>query len=332
MHFKRAYMYDSLDSQILRGLEFLKGIRLISTKHMANLYWFCLSVESGSFSAASIKAKTSAPTVSRAVAHLEAQLNEKLLHRDAKNFQLTNAGEEVYKKFSQLFSALDEQWVSLSNSQGELTGDIHISCPEPFADFFLQTLAIEFMRLHPRVNIHIHFASDAENFIDDQIDLAITTMPATAPHLVQKHLFESELALAASPDYLLDFSAPTNAKELVSHQLLAGNNFPSWPLKENGVLVNVPIKPKYSINSLRLNIQAAIAGAGICLMPKIALTQFCENNKLVAVLPEVECPKGMAYIVWTDRKMISSRVIAFRDLILECMRGDGSQLWTNMFK
>lgn len=313
-------------------ISLLKGITLISTKHMVNLYWFCLSVECGGFSAAGIKAKTSAPTVSRSVAHLEAQLNEKLLHRNAKNFQLTNAGEEVYKKFSGLFYALDEQWISLSNSQGELTGDIHISCPEPFADFFLQRLAIEFMRLHPQVNIHVHFASDAESFIDDQIDLAITTIPATASHLVQKHLFETELALAASPDYLHDFGTPSSVKELVSHQLLAGNNFPSWPLIENGVLFNIPIKSKYSISSLRLNIQAAVAGAGICLMPRIALMQLCEKNKLMAVLPKIECPKGMAYIVWTDRKMISSRVIAFRDLILARMCGDASQLWTDMFK
>ena len=299
---------------------------------MTNLYWFCLSIECGGFAAASIKAKTSAPTVSRAVAHLEAQLNEKLLHRDAKNFRLTNTGEEVYSKFSGVFAQLDEQWLSLSNSQGELTGDIHISCPEPFADFFLQPLAIEFMKVHPQVNIFVHFASDAANFIDEQMDLAIVTLPATAANLIQKRLFEAELALAASPDYLKQHQAPVSVEELLNHRLLAGNNFPYWALKEGGKSFKLPIKPKYAINSLRLNIQAAIAGAGICLLPKTALERLTEKNKLVPVLPSVECPKGTAYLVWTDRKMIASRVVAFRDAIFAKMNKGAENLWGAMFK
>jgi len=304
---------------------------MINTKHMTNLYWFCLSVECGGFTAASVKAKTSAPTVSRSVAHLEEQLNEKLLHRDAKNFQLTNTGEEVYKKFANIFAALGEQWTSLSNSQGELTGDIHISCPEPFADFFLQSLAIEFMNMHPKVNIHVHFASDTDSFIDEKIDLAIATMPATASHLVQRRLFESELVLAASPSYLEHYGELKNANELLSHNLLAGNNLPYWSLKEAGEVVKIPVNPKYSINSLRLNIQAAVAGVGICLMPKEALNRLTHLNKLKPVLPDVECPTGTVYIVWTDRKMISSRVVTFRDLIFERMSSDPSKLWDNMF-
>lgn len=305
---------------------------MINTKQMNNLYWFCLSVESGGFAAASIKAKTSAPTVSRSVAHLEEQLNEKLLHRNAKNFRLTNAGEEVYKKFSHVFAQLDEQWLSLSNSQGELTGDIHISCPEPFADFFLQPLAIEFMKQHPYVNIFVHFASDAENFIDEQIDLAIVTMPATSPNLVQKKLFEAKLALAAAPEYLRHHPAPDSAEALLDHQLLAGNKFPYWHLKEEGKTIKIPVKPKYAINSLRLNIQAAIDGAGICLLPKVALKRLAEDNKLTPILPQVECPTGTAYIVWTDRKMISSRVVTFRDEIFNNMNKGAENLWGAMFQ
>ncbi|ANB24220.1 LysR family transcriptional regulator [Alteromonas stellipolaris] len=304
---------------------------MISTKNMTNLYWFCLSVECGGFAAASVKANTSAPTVSRSVANLEVQLSEKLLHRDSKKFQLTNAGEEIYNKFSDLFRGLDQQWLSLSNAQGELTGEIHISCPEPFADFFLQKLALEFMTQHPHVNIHVHFASDAESFISEQIDLAIVTMPATDSHLVQRKLFETELALAASKNYLNQRGQPETARDLLKHDVLAGNNFPFWLLREGTETIKVPIKPKYSVNSLRLNIQAAIDGAGICLMPKVALEHLAALDKLEPILTEVECPKGSAYLVWTDRKMIASRVVAFRDLIFDRMSHNAESLWRNMF-
>jgi hypothetical protein len=66
-------------------------------------------------------------------------------------------------------------------------------------------------------------------------------------------------------------------------------------------------------------------------MPDVTLNKLTQLNKLTLLLPNVECPTGKAYIVWTDRKMISSRVIAFRDLILERMNGDANKLWGNMF-
>lgn len=299
-------------------------------KNLNDLYWFCLSVQCGGFSAASIKAKTSAPTVSRAVSRLEEQLNEKLLHRNAKNFHLTNTGEEVYKNFAHVFSMLDEEWLNLANNQGTLTGDIHVSCPEPFADFYLQRLAIDFMALHPEVNIHVHFATDANDFIDNQIDLAVVTVPATASHLVQKRLFETELILAAAPSYLAQNGRPEHVNELVNHHLLASNTLPFWTFKQQGETIKVPVKPKYSINSLRLKIQAAIAGAGICLVPKPAFKQLISSGKLVAIIPDAQCSMGNSYMVWTDRKMISSRVTAFRDLIFDSISSGTETLWNDM--
>lgn len=287
----------------------------MNSKELCNLYWFCQSVECGGFAPASLKVNASAPTLSRAVSQLEEQVGEKLLHRHAKLFQLTNTGEEYYKRFSGLLKQLDEQWLQLSNSQATLTGDIYISCPEPFADFFLQQLAIEFMQEHPDVNIHIVFSSDTENYFDEHIDLAVVTTPTTIPTLIQKPLFESELALAASPEYLAQRGMPTDIESLLDHSLLAGNTMPYWELKLDGKTTKLPLAPKYSVNSLRLMVKAAKAGIGVGLIPKETLTNLQITNELMPVLPEVECPTGKAYLVWTDRTLIASRVVAFRERI-----------------
>ncbi|WP_375749169.1 LysR family transcriptional regulator [Vibrio sp. HN007] len=301
----------------------------MKAKDISNLYWFCQSVECGGFAAASLKTKVSAPTLSRAVAQLEEQLSEKLVHRNAKQFQLTTAGEEYYLRFSSIFNQLDEEWIQLSNNQPELTGDIHISCPEPFADYFLQQLAIEFMQDNPRVNIHINFASDTDRFFDDQIDLAVVTTPAQASHLVQRQLFKSQLALAASPAYLAKHGTPESPEQLLDHHLLAGNTMPYWELKQDNETFRLPIsKPKYSVNSLRLTIQAAKTGLGVCLMPLEALKLFEQSEELVQILPDVKCPSGNAYIVWSDRVLISARVAAFRDMIYSRMNNPDEFLTT----
>ncbi|WP_240695223.1 LysR family transcriptional regulator [Corallincola luteus] len=284
---------------------------------MSNLYWFCQAVGFGGFAAASHHVGASAPTLSRAVSQLEQQVGEKLIHRNAKQFQLTTAGEEYYQRFAGLFMALQEQWGQRSNVQPTYSGDVHVSCPEPFADYFLQGLAIDFMAQHPQVRIYIHFASDTEHFFDEHIDLAIVTRATEAPHLVQKRLFSSETALAASPSYLASHGSPASVEELLNHDLLAGNTQQSWLFNQAGESIRIPLKPKYFVNSLRLSIQAACDGVGICLMPKDNLHALQSQGLLTQVLAEVECPAGVAYMVWADRKLIPARVAAFRDLIFD---------------
>ncbi|WP_264875581.1 LysR family transcriptional regulator [Vibrio agarivorans] len=289
----------------------------MKAKDISNLYLFCQSVECGGFAAASLKTHVSAPTLSRAVASLEDKLGEKLVHRNAKHFQLTTAGDEYYQRFASLFMQLNEQWTQLSNSQPVLTGEIRISCPEPFADNFLQKMAIEFMEVHPEVSVSVQFSAGTERFFDEQIDLAIVTSPPHASHLIQRQLFESPLMMAASPAYIEKHGQPKCAEDLVNHPLLSGNNLPYWELKEEGKPIRIPYRPKYSVSSLRLNIDATVEGAGICMMPRAAFDKRAERGELIEVLPEVKCPTGKAFLVWADRKLIATRVVAFRDMIFE---------------
>ncbi|MCK6265786.1 LysR family transcriptional regulator [Vibrio sp. ZSDE26] len=289
----------------------------MKAKDISNLYLFCQSVESGGFAAASLVTHVSAPTLSRAVSHLEEHVGEKLVHRNAKQFQLTTSGEEYYQRFAPIFGQLSEQWLELSNTQATLTGDIRISCPEPFADFFVQELAIEFMKQHPEVNISIHFLADTEHFVDKQIDLAIVTTPTRAEHLIQRNLLKSQLVLAASPQYIKQHGKPSRVEDLLNHKLLSSNKMTQWEFKQDGQWIKIPPSPRYSVISVRLIIQAALAGIGICLIPMESFNKYKENGELVALLPEAECPIGSSYLVWADRRLTSARVTAFKDMILE---------------
>ncbi|MBM7034828.1 LysR family transcriptional regulator [Vibrio ulleungensis] len=287
------------------------------SKDISNLYLFCQAVENGGFTAASAKCGTSAPTLSRAVTNLEQQLQEKLIHRNAKQFELTNAGEEYYRRFGALICQLDEEWSNLSNSQPELTGEIRISCPEPIVDAFIQPIALEFMDMHPGITLSIEFNTSTERFVEDRIDIALVTNPVKQNHLIQRLLVQSPLVLAATQCYLDKWGTPNKAKELLKHRLLSGRKPVQWALIENGKKVIVPYVPKYAVGSLRLNVDAALAGAGICLMPIATYNRFSREGRLTQVLPDVTCPDGRAYIVWADRKLIPTRVKAFRDFIFE---------------
>ena len=81
--------------------------------------------------------------------------------------------------------------------------------------------------------------------------------------------------------------------------------------------MRIPINAKYAINSLRLTVQAACAGTGICLVPKATLLPFVDSGQLEILLADAKPTAGDAYMVWADRKLVSARVNAFREMILE---------------
>lgn len=289
----------------------------MKAKDISNLYLFCQAVEAGGFASASQQTHVSAPTLSRAVSHLEDLVGEKLVHRNAKQFLLTTAGEEYYQRFSPIFTQLDEQWLKLSNVQTTLTGDIRITCPEPFAEFFMQQLAIEFMTEHPEVNISIQFSGDESKFFEERIDLAVIMAPPKDNNLVQRTLIQTPVVLAASPKYLERYGTPTSARDLYHHKLLVSSRVTHWEFKHKGELFKIPVTPRYSVLSMRLSLDAAVAGLGICLIPIESFNEHSKDGNLVQLIPDAEFPIGSAYLIWADRTLIPARVRAFKDLILK---------------
>jgi DNA-binding transcriptional LysR family regulator len=289
----------------------------LQSKNLVDIYHFCLVIEHGGFTRASMENKVSAATLSRSVSKLEEKLGVKLLHRSPKVLELTSQGELFFRKYYYLVERFREVWDELGADCKGLTGDIYISCPEPFADFYLQDLALRFMKENPDVGIHVVFSSNTQHYLEDHIDLAIVTTPSTIPALVQKKLFTTELSMAASPNYLKEFGCPISHKDLKNHCVLAGNSMPYWELEKNGQSFKIAVNSRYSIDSLRLVTKAAKKNMGICLIPSSSLVQYAAREELKPVLTDYRCAPGVGYLVWNDRKLVPKSVVAFRELILE---------------
>ena len=294
----------------------------MQSRNLSDLYLFCQSVRHGGYAAASKVTQMSASSLSRAVSQLEESLGEKLLHRTAKQFNLTAEGYKCFQNFNPLFESMDDKWIEQTNSQNKLMGDIKISCPEPFADNFLNAIAIEFMEQHPDVNIHISFATQANDFFQKQIDLAVCTSLPDIPQLIQRKLISTPFVLAASPSYLNEKGRPKEVSDLHSHHLLASSDTPFWQFEVQGKTVKLPFKPRFLIDSPRTITKAACAGLGISLVPKATIKNMLEEAELEIVLPKVKTQKGEVFLVWADQHLIARRIREFKDMIINRLNED----------
>ena len=58
---------------------------------------------------------------------------------------------------------------------------------------YLHDWSLEFLALHPQVDIQIKFAISDQHFVEDQLDLSLVVVPPTQPSLVQRKLFDTQM-------------------------------------------------------------------------------------------------------------------------------------------
>lgn len=314
------YNTDSLSIHKWQFLD-LKRAKMKS-RNLSDLYLFCQSVRHGGYVAASKVTGVSASSLSRAVSQLEASLGEKLIHRTAKQFNLTAQGHLCFQRFDALFEAIDEKWIEQTNLQNKLVGDIRISCPEPFADNFLNAMALEFMAKHPDVNIHISFATKANDFFEKQMDLAVCTSLPDIPQLVQRKLMSMPFVLVASPAYLKEKGKPKAISDLQDHRLLTSSDTPFWEFEVQGKTIKLPFKPRFLIDNPRTITKAACTGLGISLVPEATIKNMVDEGTLEIVLPKAQVKKGEVFLVWADQHLIARRIKEFKDTIINRLNKD----------
>lgn len=281
------------------------------------LSWFCEMVEAGSLTAAAKKLDVSAPTLSRNLSQMEDRVGQQLLFRNAKRFQLTTAGERYYNALSAGFSHLHEQISLLSDDGERLRGSIRVSCPESMAIDYLHGWVVDFLKLHPEVDINLKFAINDQQFIDDQLDLSLVVLPPTQPGLIQKKIFDTEMWVAASPDYLRQRGAPKCPQELTQYDLLTSDPMKSWAFKTPEGRYELTPTPRYVISSIRGVVDAAIKGLGIVYGPRFYMRQPVDDGRLVRVLPKFETEMRHVYMVYADKRLMPTRVRAFKEFLLE---------------
>ncbi|WP_424982677.1 LysR family transcriptional regulator [Maritalea sp. S77] len=283
------------------------------------LHHFCEIVREGSLTKAAQKLNVSAPTLSRHLAQLEEQVGHKLVHRHAKQFKLTIDGERYFNSLGEDFSQLQEQISALNDRADVLSGSIRISCPESMAIDYLHDWSLEFLALHPLVDIQIKFAISDQHFVEDQLDLSLVVVPPTQPSLVQRKLFDTQMCVAAAPSYIAAKGKPNVPQDLHQLDLLTSDPQKDWSFLKDGQRHVIFPAPRYSINSIRTVVDAAVKGLGIMYGPLFYMREPLQDGRLVSLLPEFETEMRHVFMVYADRRLMPTRVRAFRSFLEEKM-------------
>ncbi len=273
----------------------------------------------GSFSATADKLDMSRAMVTRYVAELEQWLNARLLQRSTRRVTLTDAGEQCLRRSQQMLALMENIEEETAHGDGELRGQLRLTCSMSFAYAHLAAAIAQFLTLHPQLKIDLNVSDGTLNLIEARIDLAIRISSEPDPLLIGRPLALCDSVLLASPAYLASHGQPQTPDELAQHQCLSHANFGKniWHFTRNGEAMQVSVSSHFSANDATVLLQAALAGAGVALLPTYLANPYLASGALQAILPDWDVPLMTIYALFPSRRHLPPAVRALLDFLVQ---------------
>jgi len=255
----------------------------------AGLAAFVRTIETGSFSDAARLLGASPSAVSKSVARLEARLGVRLIQRSTRTLALTAEGALYFERVAPLIQALADAEQAL-RTPDDVSGLLRVAAPSDLGRTVFAGWAERFARAHPRLKLELGIADRQVDLIREGYDVAIRVGALLDNRLTARRLTTLQPVLVAAPAYLARRGQPATQADLAEHACLRyltpAGPFP-WTWADGSSLV--PDGPFDTNDGVVLR-QAALSGAGIAQLARIAVADDLAAGRLDIVLPRLPMP------------------------------------------
>lgn len=277
---------------------------------------FVSVVDNGSQSAAAEQLDLSRPVVSRYLAELEEWAGARLLHRTTRKLSLTAAGAEMLPRCRQMLELATDMKNVLALPEDAPQGLLRITVSTSFGQSHLAAAVADYVKQYPGVTVDMLLLDRVVNLVEERIDLAIRISKELDPNLIARRLTVCRSVVCASPAYIREHGKPTQAEQLALHNCLTHSYYGSvWLLERDQLPVNVAVKGNISANDASSLVQAALAGAGIALLPTFLAAPYIRSGQLLSLLPEYHPQEFGVFGVYASRKHMPATLRTMLDFL-----------------
>ncbi|MFK3645980.1 LysR family transcriptional regulator [Pseudomonas protegens] len=292
---------------------------------LAEMAIFVRVVETGSFSEAARQLGSSPSAVSRSISRLEKALATRLLQRTTRKLRLSDGGDEVFKRCSEMVSAARSVMEVSGQFTHEAEGVVRVSVPKAVGRFVVHPHMPEFLRRYPQVDVELLHEDRDVDLIDDNVDLAIRITDRPPPGLIGRQLLRIDHLLCATPQYLAEHGTPAHPQDLRQHSCIYLGETPSdarWKLTQGSKAVTVGVRGRYAANHTGVRLDAVLQHLGIGSLPYFTARHALEQGLIVQVLPEwtfLASYHGGAWLLHSPTRYLPPKLRVFIDYLVECL-------------
>ncbi len=272
------------------------------------------------FAPAARRLGLSPSAVTRLIAALEERLGARLLQRSTRSVALTDAGQRYLARVRRILADVEEAEASIQDERTRPSGRLVVSAPIGFGRLHVSPVMSEYLKRYTEVSGELRLTDHMINLIEDGVDLAVRIGHLPDSSLVARQVGEMRRVVVASPGYLKARGEPKTPEAIASHQTVQfGATAASldWRFVREGRDIRIASVPRLITNSADAAIQYAVKGGGLTRVMAYQAADALKRGRLKIVLAKFEQSPLPIHVVYPTSRLLSAKVRAFIDLVLE---------------
>jgi DNA-binding transcriptional LysR family regulator len=282
-------------------------------------------VESRSLSKAATLLGMPKSTVSRKLTRLESDLGIKLLRKNTHQLTVTDLGQQVYAHAMNILTEANGVRALVEASRQEPQGELRVAIPVFVGIDYASRVGATFLQRYPNSRLDIRLVDNMVDPIKDGFDVVFGTGPLQDSTLIARKVFDLELFLCASPDFVQTLTDPLNDPAQLADVPFIDFGF-CGPRKlavtNHELRYELTPRVRARANNFQVCKQYILQGLGIGAMPtQILCTEELRDGAIVPVLPEWKPEPLEVHMIYPFELSFSTLISAFyeaaREIILE---------------
>jgi DNA-binding transcriptional LysR family regulator len=291
-----------------------------------NLRTFLTVAKLLSFNKAADRLHYAQSSISAQIQALEEELGVQLFDRLGRRILLTEAGERLVPYAEKIIDLADETRTEIGGG-AEPEGSLTVRIPESLGVHRLPSVIYEFSTRFPGIRLNlINCAHETlqKELRNGAIDLAfLLTESFHAADVEVEALGIESLALVASPSNRLVRKRLVRTRDLAGETLVLSKVDCSYRrlfekiLEEEGI----PLEATRIFHSVGFLKQCVMAGAGITILPEVAISEEIERGKLARLRWEEGNLEVSILMIWSKGRWVSPTLNAFMEIARKALKG-----------
>lgn len=282
-------------------------------------------VESRSLSKAAALLGMPKSTVSRKLTKLEADLGIKLLRKNTHQITVTDLGRQVYAHAANILTEANGVRALVEASRQEPQGELRVAIPVFVGIDYASRVGATFLQRYPHSRLDIRLVDRMVDPVRDGFDVVFGTGPLQDSTLIARKVFDLELFLCASPEFVSRLDAPLTEPTQLNGLPFIDFGFAGarrLTVTDGGRRHELSPPVRARANNFQVCKQYILQGLGIGAMPtQIICTAELRDGTLVPVLDSWRPDPLDVHMIYPFELSFSTLISAFYeaacDIIVE---------------
>ncbi|WP_309667279.1 substrate binding domain-containing protein [Tabrizicola sp.] len=205
-------------------------------------------------------------------------------------------------------------------------GTLRIAAPIAFARLHLMPRMARFLADHPDLRTDWVLGDRPVDLVEEGVDLAIRIGLVTDQELIARRIGQMRRVTVARPDYFAKHGRPQHPRDLTAHDCIVYTGLATvdeWHFAgPDTAPILVKVSGRIRVSASEGMRSALLEGLGLAVCPTWLFTDEIDTGVIERVLNDFEPAPLPIQAVYPRRRLVSPRVRAFVDCLVEEFRAD----------